>query len=64
MGDINDEWRFILRGATDKINENTKKPTFKLVSFGSSPFTDTQRERDFLMYSLLFELRDVAEKYE
>ena len=64
MGDVNDDRLLILRGAIDKVNANTKKPTFKLITFGSSPFTDTQHERDFLMDSLLFELRDVAEKHE
>ena len=64
MGDVNDDRLLVLRGAIDKVNANTKKPTFKLITFGSSPFTDTQHERDFLMDSLLFELRDVAEKHE
>ena len=64
MGDVNDDRRLILRGAIDKVNANTKKPTFKLIIFSSSTFTDTQHGRDVLMDSLLFELRDVAENYE
>ena len=56
MGEVNDDRLLVLRGAIDKVNANTKKPTFKLITFGSSPFTDTQHERDFLMDSLLFEL--------
>ena len=64
MGDVNYARRLILRGAIDKVNANTKKPTFKMNIFGSSTFTDTQHGRDVLMDILLFNLRDIAENYE
>lgn len=37
-----------------------KTPTFKLVVFVSSTFTDTQLERNYLMDELIFELREVS----
>jgi hypothetical protein len=40
-----------------------KTPAFKLLVFVSSTFTDTQRERDFLMDELQFELRREAEAH-
>ena len=40
-----------------------RTPSFKLLVFVSSTFTDTQKERDFLMDELLFELRSLASEH-
>ena len=58
--------RHVLRGHFSclKTPSAWKTPSFKLLVFVSSTFTDTQLERDYLMDTLQFELRSVANVHE
>lgn len=52
----------VLQGGFSSLPSNVewKVPTFKLLVFVSSTFTDTQAERNFLMDELIFEMRALA----
>ena len=51
--------RNVLRGAffSDSTIFQWRRPSFKLIVFVSSTFTDTTLERNYLLDELLFELR-------
>ena len=53
----------VLSGAFTAFRSSAdwKTPSFKLIPFISSTFTDTQLERNFLL-NLLFEMRGIAKK--
>ncbi|RYH15655.1 NACHT domain-containing protein [archaeon] len=55
----------VLRGAIYDVNTTAlwKTPTFKLLVFVSSTFTDTQLERNYLMDEHLFELREEGQQH-
>ena len=56
----------VLRGAFDADSASGirwKNPSWKLLIFISSPFTDTQRERSFLMDEYQFKLREIGQRY-
>ena len=54
--------KHVIRGAYTSLQSSAewRAPTFKLLVFVSSTFTDTQLERNFLIDELLSELREEA----
>ena len=46
----------ILSGALALTDRHTRAPTYQMIVFVSSTFTDSQVERNYLMDELLFEL--------
>ena len=57
---IREKRLLILNGALGFVDRDTKAPTFTIIIFVSSTFTDSQMERNYLMDELLFELRKHA----
>lgn len=56
----------VLKGAFYADTETTirwKSPSWKLLIFVSSPFTDTQMERSFLIDEYQFKLREIGQRY-
>ena len=49
----------ILKGALGLTDRDTRAPTYRMVVFVSSTFTDSQTERNYLIDELLFELREI-----
>ena len=62
---INDSaLKCVLRGCINPNNlDKWKEPSWKILVFVSSTFTDTHRERDFLMEVLLPKLRSRANRF-
>jgi hypothetical protein len=61
---VNDMRMKVLRGCDpSQQGQGWKRPTWQLLVFVSSTFTDTHRERDFLMKELFPELFDTARKH-
>ena len=54
-GEISGKRLLILSGALGSVDKDTQAPTFTVIVFISSTFTDSQTERNFLMDELLFE---------
>ena len=54
---INATRLLILNGSLQLVDSDTRAPTYRMIVFISSTFTDSQMERNYLMDELLFELR-------
>ena len=63
LKEISENRLLILSGALQLVCKVTRAPTYRMIVFISSTFTDSQMERNYLMDELLFKLREYAKEH-